>query len=163
MSGRLPFGHDMAEIGRRHDTGGIALKILAFIAIALLAAACGGSSAASNAATSTTTVAVSLIDNGIKLDVPSGKAGTVTFSLKNAGSVVHSMVVIKTNLDDAKIPASSAGDGRVDERGSVGSTGQIPVGASKDLTLNLAAGKYVLVCNEPAHYIIGMHIGFIVQ
>ena len=95
--------------------------------------------------------------------MPNATAGQVTFSVKNVGSVVHSMVVLKTNLDEAKIPASSAGDGRVDERGSVGSTGQIPVGASKDLTLNLAAGKYVLVCNEPAHYIIGMHIGFIVQ
>ena len=95
--------------------------------------------------------------------MPSGKAGTVTLSVKNVGTVVHSMVVIKTTLDDAKIPASSAGDGRVDERGSVGATSQIPAGGSKDLTLTLAAGKYVLVCNEPAHYIIGMHIGFIVQ
>lgn len=132
---------------------------------AMFAVACGGGSPGSGpaAGATTTTVAVSLVDNGIKVDVPRANGGKVTLSVKNDGSVVHSLIVIKTNLDEAKIQASSADPGKVDERGSVGATGQIAVGASKDLTLDLAAGKYVLVCNEPAHYIVGMHAAFTVQ
>ena len=85
-------------------------------------------------------------DTNIVLDQASVSSGKVTFKVKNIGTVVHSMVVIKTNLDEAKLPAAAKDPG-----------------ASKDLTPELTAGKYVLVCNEPAHYIVGMHVAFTVK
>ena len=36
------------------------------------------------------------------------------------------------------------------------------MGSSQDLKVNLAAGKYVLICNLPAHYKQGMHTAFTV-
>ena len=45
---------------------------------------------------------------------------------------------------------------------------EIPVGESKDLSVNLEAGSYVLICNifqepEDSHYQFGMRIGFEVE
>jgi len=45
----------------------------------------------------------------------------------------------------------------------VGRTSNIAGGKSEDKTLNLTAGKYVLVCNVPAHYGQGMHVAFTVE
>jgi len=104
-----------------------------------------------------------MLDNAIKLDAPSAVAGKITFSVKNVGSVAHSLVVLKTNLDETKIPASAQDPSKVDERGSVGGLGQLQPSQSKDLTLELAVGKYVLVCNEPGHYLSGMHTSFSVK
>jgi len=130
----------------------------------LAAAACGGTgSGAAGQAAPATTIAVSMLDNAIKLDAPSAVAGKTTFSAKNVGSVAHSLLVLKTNLDEGKIPASAQDPSRVDERGTVGSLGKIQPGQSKDLTLDLAAGKYAIVCNEPAHYVSGMHTSFTVK
>jgi uncharacterized cupredoxin-like copper-binding protein len=134
------------------------------LGIVLAAAACGGAgSGAAGQAAPATTIAVSMLDNAIKLDAPSAAAGKITFSVKNMGSVAHSLVVLKINLDESKIPASAQDPSKVDERGSVGSLGQLQPSQSKDLTLDLAAGKYVLICNEPGHYLSGMHTSFTVK
>lgn len=128
----------------------------------LVAAACGGS-ASSAASGPATNVAVSMSDKAITLASASASAGKVTFAVKNVGTVVHHIVAIKTNLDEAKLPTDTKDPGKVDERGRVGATGQLKEGESKDLTLDLASGKYVLVCNEPAHYLVGMHAAFTVK
>jgi uncharacterized cupredoxin-like copper-binding protein len=139
------------------------MRILAIVVLggALVAAACGGGATGQD--TAQTTIAVSLLDNGIKLDASSAPAGKVTLSVKNAGSVAHSLVVIKTNLDEGKMPAGAQDPSRVDERGSVGTLGQLQPNQTKDFTLDLAAGKYVIVCNEPGHYLMGMHTSFLVK
>lgn len=130
----------------------------------LVAAACGGAGGgAAGQAARATAIAVSMLDNAIKLDAPSAVAGKITFSAKNVGSVAHSLVVLKTNLDETKIPASAQDPSKVDERGSVGGLGQLQPSQSKDFTLDLAAGKYVLVCNEPGHYLSGMRTNFSVK
>lgn len=137
---------------------------------AVLATACGGGVGAGTAAggagsagAGATTVSATMSDKDIVLDQASVSAGKVTFKVKNAGTLVHSMVVIKTNLDQAKLPADPKDPGKVEERGSVGKVPQMEKGTSRDVTLDLSSGKYVLVCNEPAHYLLGMHVGFTVQ
>jgi len=37
------------------------------------------------------------------------------------------------------------------------------VGETKTFTVDLAPGNYVLICNQPAHYQLGMHIAFVVK
>lgn len=129
------------------------------LAAMLVAAACGGAATGGTA----TRVAVTLSDKDIALSETSVPAGKVTFAVKNGGTLVHSMVVIKTNLDPAKLPVDPKDPGKVEERGSVGTLSQTDKGLSKELTLDLTPGKYVLVCNEPAHYLLGMRLGFTVQ
>ncbi len=133
--------------------------ILAGIAILVLAA-CGGS--ASSAGTGGR-IATTLTDNTITFDTATVANGPVTFSVKNTGSVLHSLIVLKTNLAHDKIPADAADPSKADERGGVGGSGQIAPGQTKDFTLNLVPGKYVVLCNEPAHYLVGMHVALTVN
>ncbi len=135
---------------------------LAGIAILVLAA-CGGAASSSGSGGAGGTVAVSLTDNVVTLGAASVAPGKVTFTVKNTGSVVHSLVVLKTNLAHDKIPADPQDASRADERGKVAGSGQIAAGETKEFTVDLSSGKYVVMCNEPAHYLVGMHTALTVN
>ena len=121
-----------------------------------------------------TTVSVALQEFAIVPSVASAPAGKVTFVAKNTGpDDVHEMVVLRTDLDPAALPVDN--DGKADEEGdgitSIGETGDVAVGATKDVSFDLAPGKYVLICNivqtEPdgskeAHNKVGMRTAFTV-
>ena len=103
--------------------------------------------------------------------VASVPAGTVKFVAKNTGpDDIHEMVVLRTDLD-----AAALSTGKADEEGdgitSIGETGDVAVGETKEVSFDLAPGKYVLICNivqtEPdgsieAHYKVGMRTAFTV-
>ena len=107
-----------------------------------------------------TSVGVTLLDTSIKLDKTSIPFGTVTLNIKNSGSVLHQLVILRTDIPQNQIPASTTQPGTMQEPGLVMQSQTIAVGASSTLTLTLGAGNYVLMCNQPAHYLIGMHTGF---
>lgn len=98
----------------------------------------------------------------MSIDMPwqSAIAGPVTFSVTNTGTVTHELVVLKTDLDEANIPPDPNEVGRVSEDASVGESGDVAPGATVTFTLDLSAGHYVLICNEPGHYAAGMHTTF---
>lgn len=127
---------------------------------ALILGACGGGS---TAAASGATVTATMTDKEITFSVPSVTSGKVTFHVVNSGTVVHSLVLIKTDTPHDKLPADPKDPGKVQETGSIAATGQIAAGQSKDITRDLAAGSYVVICNEPAHYLVGMHAAFAVK
>jgi uncharacterized cupredoxin-like copper-binding protein len=98
-----------------------------------------------------------------RVDVP---AGTVSLRVSNVGSVDHEVVVLP--LDDGQQVGERAirRDGTVDERGSLaeasrtggGGAGEgIEPGGTGWVTLDLAPGRYELVCNLPGHYAAGMY------
>jgi uncharacterized cupredoxin-like copper-binding protein len=130
------------------------------ISTVVLAAACGGGTQSAGAASGATAVTATLTDKAIQLDQVSGAAGTVIFKVVNAGTVVHSLILLRTDVPHDKISPDPKDASRVDQGGLLRETGQIPVGQSKEFSVKLAAGTYVLVCNEPAHYAIGMHAPF---
>jgi len=98
----------------------------------------------------------------------------VKFVAKNSGpDDIHEMVVLRTDLDPAALPVDK--DGKADEEAdgitSIGETGDVAVGETKEASFDLAPGKYVLICNivqtEPdgsieAHYKVGMRTAFTV-
>ncbi len=101
---------------------------------------------------------------GVTADRSSVPAGTVSFRVYNAGSLVHELVVLP-------LPAAGAGtrpvgsDGTVSEHGSLGEASAtcaagsgegITAGADGWVTLHLAPGRYELICNLPGHYAMGM-------
>jgi uncharacterized cupredoxin-like copper-binding protein len=139
------------------------LSLLVFGAVVLV----GCSSPASSAPGST--VKVTLTEWAIVVDKASVPAGKVTFDVTNASSYFkHEMVVLKTDLDPAALPADSTG--KVDEESSVGEVPELDKGAAGSATLDLAAGKYVLICNivesgggHEAHYTKGMRLAFTVS
>ncbi len=117
-------------------------------------------------------VAVNLVEYKVAPQPPSVPSGNVTFEAKNIGGTDHELVVIKTNLAQGALPTK--GDGSVNETSStitiVGKTASIPKVQAKSVTLNLAPGDYVLICNlvqttngtTTSHYAQGMHAGFTV-
>ena len=79
-------------------------------------------------------------------------AGKVTFSVKNAGTMEHELVVIRTTTKAAKLPIVH---GKASQKGSVGTVTVAPKATTK-LTLTLKKGHYVLICNIGQHYMAGM-------
>lgn len=110
-----------------------------------------------------TTVAVTLTDISIKLGQAAVPAGTVTFSVSNKGSVVHDLVVLKTDQPQNQLPNDPTAPAEVQEPGFMGKVQMIGPGATGTLALGLGPGSYVLICNQPAHYLIGMHTSFTVK
>ncbi len=134
-----------------------ALLALATASI-LFIAACGGSASVTGG-----TVNATLTDSKIVLDNAALSSGKVTFNVKNTGTMVHELVVLKTDLAADKIPANADEPGKMSEDGSQGESGDLNVGETKAFTLDLAPGKYVLMCNQTGHYLLGMHIAFVVK
>lgn len=93
-------------------------------------------------------------------------AGTVTLRLTNEGSVDHELVVLPLGAGQRIGQRAVGADGQVDESTSLGeasATGAegegdgVAPGASGWVTLDLAPGRYELVCNLPGHYAAGMY------
>jgi uncharacterized cupredoxin-like copper-binding protein len=94
-------------------------------------------------------------------------SGLVTFTVKNDGTIPHEFVVLQTDTPAGDFPIKSF-EG-VPERfnedtagTNVGETGDMDVGTTKSLTIDLAPGHYAVVCNLPGHYGQGMHTDFTV-
>lgn len=93
-------------------------------------------------------------------------SGTVTLRLTNDGSVDHELVVLPL-ADGQQIGQRAVGpDGAVDESTSLGEASAsgaegegdgIAPGATGWVTLDLAPGRYELVCNIAGHYAAGMY------
>ena len=91
--------------------------------------------------------------------VASVPAGKVTFDVKNYGTMIHEMVVVKTEQTPQQLAEP---DGTANESTSVGEVADIEGGASKSFTLKLLPGHYILLCNLPGHYKGGMYAEFTV-
>jgi hypothetical protein len=93
-------------------------------------------------------VPVSLADRTVQANT-SIRAGSVTFAVKNSSANnEHELVVVKGRIADMP----TTGNGAVDESrlaagALVGRTDRLAGNASANLTVNLAAGPYVLLCN----------------
>ena len=134
-------------------------RLVAIAPIAALAVAgCGSSSnhAASPSVKQTSgveKVPVRLDEFKIQPAVTRLKPGKVEFLVKNTGKTDHEFVVI-----DTRKPAADLLHGkRASEKGSLGETGDLKPGQSKRLVLKLPKGHYAVICNDPGHYMAGMH------
>ncbi len=96
-----------------------------------------------------TTVSVVMKDRSFSASVRSVPAGKVTFVVRNAGTMEHEFVAIKTNRPSRALPMKGQ---QASEVGSQGAIEELAPGRTKRLTLTLAPGKYVLLCNLPGHY-----------
>ena len=134
--------------------------------------AAGASAAGASAGAGGSTVNVTLAEFSVTPDKTEVPAGSVTFEVTNNGPAdVHEFVIVKTDLDAGALPVDS--NGMVEEAGGgmevIDEIEDIPVGSSETLTVDLAAGSYVLLCNiytaeeNEAHYAEGMRAAFMVN
>lgn len=86
------------------------------------------------------------------------EAGSVNFTIKNDGTVQHEFLVVKTDIAGGEIPLNE--ENRFDEDAEgLEVIDEIPEwkpGEIGKLSLELAAGKYQLLCNIAGHYKAGM-------
>jgi uncharacterized cupredoxin-like copper-binding protein len=130
------------------------------VALALLAAACGGGAASDPG--DVPTLYVDLSDFKVAADHATVPAGKVVFGIRNHAAMAHELKVIKTDraAEALEVDASSA---KAKEDGKVGELLNISAGASRKLVLELAPGRYVLICNIAGHYQLGMRTSLVVQ
>jgi uncharacterized cupredoxin-like copper-binding protein len=101
----------------------------------------------------------------ISVDQESIKAGRVTFQAVNRShSLVHEVIVVSTSAKTPVLPYSEKKERVIESRiRSLGEISDLKPGASGKLTLNLKPGKYLLICNEPGHFMAGMKLPFEVR
>jgi hypothetical protein len=92
----------------------------------------------------------------------SAPAGAVTFTMTNYGTIVHEMLVVKTDIGPGRIPIGP--DGKFSEDSPdfevIGEISEFEPGTTASQTFDLAAGRYQLACNIPNHYKNGMYVAF---
>ena len=120
------------------------------------------------AAAAETSVDVSLNDQPafvVEPSIDSVSAGAVTFNVSNDGAIPHNLRVIATDLAPDSLPTDdatfTADEAQLDVVAST--TQDLLAGDTEELTVDLEAGNYVLICNFPTHYDVGMRVAFTVE
>ena len=140
------------------------IRSLALCAVCALSAIAFGACSSSDGKS----VDVAVADFSIKPAETSVAAGDVKFKVRNSGTFVHELVVVK--LPDASdVPTKPNGEANEDAipaAQQIGEVEDVKPDTTKTLKLDLAAGKYVLLCNRvdgtKIHFKEGMHADFTV-
>lgn len=99
---------------------------------------------------------------GMKLSSASAPPGVVTFKVTNTSTdTIHEMIVMYM-ADPTKPLPYIDNENKVDEdkAGDKGEVSELNPGKSGQLTVNLKAGKYLLICNVVGHFAAGMWTPF---
>lgn len=131
------------------------------VVVGLALSGCGAATASVSPA-GDGSIAVELSEWRVSPASATGAAGSITFVVSNVGTQVHEFVVVKTETKAADLPVV---DNKIDEGAltPVDEIEDIAVGTSPTLTVDLAAGHYVLLCNIESHYEQGMRADFDVE
>lgn len=122
-------------------------RIAALVVLALPLAACTGTAGAP------VDISAALTDGSITLSTNTIAAGHVTIAATNGGTMVHEIEVFAgegTLLPVVNSVADTSGLDLIDEIEDV-----VP-GATVTLAVDLVPGHYVIMCNLPGHYEMGM-------
>jgi uncharacterized cupredoxin-like copper-binding protein len=127
---------------------------------ALLGTATPAPAATSAAAAPGAAVVTEVGEYTLRLARGSASAGRVTFAIRSHGSAVHEVIVLRSDRRAGALPTKGA---KVEEEAAgtlVDEVEDVKPGTTARLTVHLAAGRYVLLCNLPGHYRRGMHAAF---
>ena len=153
----MPISKFVREPGRalRHRRVATAgLRVVAGLCL-VVAAACSRGDATPRG----TLVNVKLEDFKLTTQRVAVPTGYVTFRIRNAGPSTHEFIVARSELAADALPLRANGI-TVDEDSKrlhpAGELGDIRLDSTRDLTLKLTPGHYVLYCNLEGHYRGGM-------
>ena len=101
----------------------------------------------------------------IKADPTKVKAGRVTLEAVNRSKdLVHEVLVVPAPSDGMELPYDTNINTIIEKRvHSLGEISELKPGSRGKLTLNLKAGTYLLLCNQPGHYKSGMSTKLVVE
>lgn len=157
------------KVSKRRLAWPVALLALASITMI----GCGGG----DSTTTTTTTAETAAEaqggaGGTTLEIKMGDfffdpknatatAGSTVIKAPNEGATEHELVVFKTNMDPAKLPTEANGEvaeEKLDkEAEAAGEITDVEPGKAGSKSYDLTPGKYVMFCNLPGHYALGMY------
>ena len=104
----------------------------------------------------------SVMEWSVNVDATKARAGDVSFTMENRGTIQHEFLVVKTTYEPGMIPLGE--NNRFDEEDKgLTVVDEIPEwapGVTNTLKVNLQPGKYELLCNIEGHYKNGMHTAF---
>jgi uncharacterized cupredoxin-like copper-binding protein len=94
----------------------------------------------------------------IKTDRATVKAGRIVLQAVNESKeVVHEVLIVPAPSSGRELPYDARKGVVLEERvHPLGEIQELKPGARGRLTLNLKAGTYLLLCNQPGHYKAGM-------
>ncbi len=118
-------------------------------------AACGGTAPP----TSTTGPTVELKEWQVVVKPAALRAGRNVLTVRNMGSSLHELTIVKTDKAADKL----ANDGAKVTEPILAISATLNPGQTTTLTVDLAAGNYVFICNQPGHYPLGMRTAVQVQ
>lgn len=121
-----------------------------------------GDSGAEDAVSNEITGSVS--EWAVGVSATTARAGEVSFSIENQGTIAHEFLVARTDIEPGKIPLTEEKkfDEELDGLTVVDEIKEWDPGITNTLKVNLEPGKYQLLCNIPSHYGAGMWVGFTV-
>ena len=126
------------------------------LVLGALAAACGDDEAGFVSVVLDDDETLSIIDEETGAAAFTANAGEITFEVHNEGSVLHNLVIIRTDLAADALPSLV---GSVDEEAAGEKIGEIEEflpDAVEVASFTLTPGRYVLICNLRDHYALGM-------
>lgn len=84
------------------------------------------------------------------------RAGAQTIFVRNRGTLAHDFIILRTDAPPDQLQIDGA---RAKEEGRVAATRSLGPARGELLTVDLAPGTYVIICNEPGHYALQMRTG----
>ncbi|MCX7888159.1 MAG: plastocyanin/azurin family copper-binding protein [Rhodobacteraceae bacterium] len=95
---------------------------------------------------------------GLTVDRAEFPAGEVTFAVTNASAeVIHEMIVAPLPPGVTALDYDAAEQTADEDRaGALGEVAETEPGQTGSLTLHLKPGRYLLFCNVPGHFAMGM-------
>lgn len=111
-----------------------------------------------------TTVTVTQDSFSIELSPASVPAGNITFYITNAAEDrEHDLLVIRSDEPAAELPTNDQGGVLFGEVEVMGGSGNIPPGATAELSLELEPGHYALISSGQGSYAEGMYADLTVE
>jgi len=150
------------------------VKVIALQLIALATVSCAHGDALSSDLDDSereTSVVVVLKEWYVLPDKRSVDSGRVTFEVTNHGRMDHEFIVIKTTVPVHDLPIHEKGLDEKKAGKQIGEIEDIHPGETREMTLRMTPGSYVLFCNKVeiedhkiiSHYRHGMRIAFTVR
>ena len=134
-------------------------SVLVAAALLGVGAACGGDDEESSDATASASLSIQMDDYSFDPMDATTEAGSVSITADNVGTEEHELEIFETDADPSSLPVSgdevdteALEDTGAEEIGEL----EAEPGESETKVFDLAAGRYIMICNVPGHYEEGM-------
>jgi len=107
-------------------------------------------------------VVVELRDYQVVPSAATMKAGTARIGVRNRGAQPHDLTILRTQTAPDRLPVDGS-SAKAREDGLVARQPELRAGGSARLDVTLEPGAYVLICNVPGHYQLGMRTALTVE